>query len=137
MTSPPNVMKSEVHSPVGPPVRIYHNPQCSRSREALEYLRQQAIEPEVIEYLTNPPMVEELRQLVRKLGIAPSSLIRLGDFKRLGLKPTSDYEALLQLIAKHPSIMERPIVVVGDVARIGRPIENLYELFGNAGRRKV
>ena len=137
MTLPPNVMKPEVHSPNNQPVRIYHNPQCSRSREAVEYLRQQSIEPEIIEYLINPPTVDELRQLVRMLGIAPSSLIRLGDFKRLGLKPTSDYETLLQLIAKNSSIMERPIVVVGDVARIGRPIENLYELFGTAGRRKA
>ncbi len=57
------------------PVRVYHNPQCPRSREALEYLRQQGIQPEVVDYLANPLTVEELRRLVRMLGIAPSSLI--------------------------------------------------------------
>ena len=75
-------------------------------------------------------------QLVRTLSIAPSSLIRPSDFKRLNLQPTSDYDKLLELIAKHPSLMERPIVVFGDVARIGKPVENLYELFGNPTRRK-
>jgi arsenate reductase len=137
MTLSPISPNLDARSLAGQPVRIYHNPQCSRSREALEYLRQQGIQPEVIDYLANPLNVEELRQLVRMLGIAPSSLIRLNDFKRLGLQSTSDYEKLLQLIAKHPSLMERPIVVVGDIARIGRPIEILHELFGNAARRKI
>jgi arsenate reductase len=118
-------------------VCIYHNPQCSRSREALQYLEQQGIQPKVVRYLETPLNVDELRKLVRMLGIAPSSLIRSSDFKRLGLQPTSDYEKLLELIAKHPSLMERPIVVAGDVARIGRPIENLYELFGAPGRNRT
>ncbi len=118
------------------PVRIYHNPACVRSREALEYIKQQGVEVEVIEYLTNPLSVEELRQLVRLLGIAPSSLIRIADFKRLGLQQTNDYEKLLQLLSDHPVIMDRPIVVVGNTARMGRPLENLYELFPNSPRRK-
>jgi arsenate reductase (glutaredoxin) len=119
-----------------PPVRIYHNPQCARSREALEYLQQAGIQPEVIEYLNTPLTVEELRRLVRMLGIAPSSLIRASDFKRLNLRPTSDYEKLLQLIAENPVIMDRPIVVVGNEARIGRPVENLSGLFPNAQFRR-
>lgn len=137
MSSSPNSPNADPRPLAGQPVRIYHNQQCSRSRDALEYLLQQGIQPEIVDYLATPLTVEELRQLVRMLGIAPSSLIRLADFKRLGLQPTSDYEQLLKLISKHPSLMERPIVVVGNVARIGRPIENLYELFGNAARRKV
>lgn len=121
-----------------PHVRIYHNPQCARSREALDFLRQQGIEPEIVEYLRSPLSVDELRQLIRMLGIAPSSLIRVADFKRLGLQPTSDYEKLLQLLADHPIIMDRPIVVVGNEARIGRPIEHLHGLFPNAPvRRKL
>jgi arsenate reductase len=119
-----------------PSVRIYHNPQCARSREALEYLQQAGIQPEVIEYLVRPLTVEELRRLVRMLGIAPSSLIRASDFKRLNLRPTSDYEKLLQLIAENPVIMDRPIVVVGNEARIGRPVENLNSLFPNAQFRR-
>jgi arsenate reductase (glutaredoxin) len=119
-----------------PPVRIYHNPQCARSREALDFLRQQGIQPEIVEYLRTPLTVDELRQLIRMLGIAPSSLIRGADFKRLGLKPTHDYESLLQLLADHPIIMDRPIVVVGGEARIGRPIEHLHSLFPNAPVRR-
>lgn len=118
------------------PVRIYHNPQCARSREALEYLKQLGIQPEVVEYLQNPLSVEELRRLVRALGIAPSSLIRVADFKRLDLRPTNDYEKLLQQLADNPVIMDRPIVVVGNVARIGRPLENLHDLFPNSPIRR-
>ncbi len=117
-------------------VRIYHNPNCVRSREALEYLKQQGIQPEVVEYLESPLGVEELRRLVRMLGIAPSSLIRVNDFKRLNLPPTNDYEKLLQLLAEHPVLMDRPIVVVGNEARIGRPIENLNGLFSNVPIRR-
>jgi arsenate reductase len=120
----------------GLPVRIYHNPQCVRSREALEYLRQQRVQLEVVEYLKNPLTAEQLRQLIRMLGIAPSSLIRANDFKRLGLAPTNDYEKLIQLIAQHPVLMERPIVVCGSEARIGRPLENLHDLFGGATLRR-
>ena len=116
-------------------VRIYHNPSCTRSREALEYVRQQGVEVEVIEYLKTPPSVEELRQLLRMLGIAPSSLIRIGDFKRLGLTSTNDYEKLLRMIAQNPVIMDRPIVVVGNAARIGRPVESLHELFASGRAR--
>jgi arsenate reductase len=118
-------------------VRIYHNPQCARSREALEYLKQQGIQPEVVEYLQNPLSVEELRRLVRMLGIAPSSLIRVADFKRLDVPATNDYEKLLQLLAENPAIMDRPIVVVGNEARIGRPLENLHDLFSNSPLRRI
>ncbi len=118
------------------PVRVYHNPQCPRSREALEYLRQQGIQPEVVDYLANPLTVEELRRFVRMLGIAPSSLICAADFKRLGLRPTSNYEKLLELLAANPMIMDRPIVVVGNEARIGRPLENLHGLFSTSPLRR-
>lgn len=136
MASSPNSTSTDTGPLSNQPVRIFHNQQCSRSREALDYLRQQGIDPEVVDYIANPLSVDELRQLVRMLGIAPSSLIRPSDFKRLNLQPTSDYDKLLGLLAKHPSLMERPIVVVGEVARIGRPIENLHDLFGNPARRK-
>jgi arsenate reductase len=132
--STPTITTGDASS--APPVRIYHNPQCARSREALEYLKQQGIEPEVVEYLAAPLNVEELRQLVRMLGIAPSSLIRLADFKRLDLRPTNDYDQLLQMLAQYPAIMDRPIVVVGSQARIGRPLENLHDLFSNSSLRR-
>jgi arsenate reductase len=125
-----------LQDPSNRPVRIYHNPQCARSREALDYLHQQGIQPEVIDYLQNPLSVEELRSIVRMLGIAPSSLIRLADFKRLNLQSTNDYEKLLELLSENPVIMDRPVVVVGDQARIGRPLENLGDLFPNAPPRR-
>src|SRR3954470_2900567 len=138
MSSIPTSMTPTAADPSSQAVRIYHNPQCARSREALEYLQQQGIQPEVVEYLQNPLSVEELRRLVRMLGIAPSSLIRVADFKRLEVPATDDYEKLLQLLAEHPVIMDRPIVVVGDQARIGRPLENLHDLFSNSPvRRKL
>src|SRR4051812_22378031 len=136
MTSIPTSLTTTAGDRPNQPVRIYHNPQCTRSREALEYLQQQGIQPEVVEYLQNPLGVEELRRLVRMLGIAPSSLIRLADFKRLEVPATNDYEKLLQLLAEHPVIMDRPIVVVGDQARIGRPLENLHDLFSNSPVRR-
>src|SRR6478752_1133493 len=105
MSFPPTTSVSIADSISIQRVRIYHNPQCARSREALEYLEQHGIEHEVVEYMNNPLTVDELRQLVRMLGIAPSSLIRLADFKRLGLSPTNDYEKLLALIAANPILM--------------------------------
>jgi arsenate reductase (glutaredoxin) len=136
MSFPPTTTNANQGDYASHPVRIYHNPQCARSREALEYLLQQGIHPEVVEYLVHPLTVEELRRLIRLLGIAPSSLIRAADFKRLGLQPTSDYEKLLQLLAAHPVLMDRPIVVVGNEARIGRPIDTLHELFSNYPMRR-
>src|SRR5678809_1390556 len=106
MSSPPTTSNPNDNGGSARQVRIYHNPQCARSREALEYLEQHGIEHEVVEYLNNPLTVDELRQLVRMLRIAPSSLIRLADFKRLSLSPTNDYEKLLELLAAHPVIMD-------------------------------
>ncbi len=136
MNSPASPTNEAATVALPQPVRIYHNPACVRSREALDFLKQLNVKIEVIEYLETPPSVEELRQIVRMLGIAPSSLIRSADFKRLDLSPTNNYEKLLQLIADHPIIMDRPIVVVGNTARIGRPLETLHELFPTAQPRR-
>ena len=106
-------------------ITLYHNPKCSKSCEALAYLQSHGYRPRVVNYLETPPTVEEIRLLVKQLGIAPSSLIRAPDFTRLGLAPTSDPEALMALIAKHPILLQRPIVVVGDRARIARPLDVL------------
>ena len=136
MSSISTPTNATVDDPAPQPVRIYHNPQCARSREALAYLEEQGIHFEVVEYLENPLSVDELRQLVRMLGIAPCSLIRLADFKRLDLRPTNDYEKLLQMLAEYPAIIDRPIVIVGNQARIGRPLENLHGLFSNSTLRR-
>ena len=106
---------------------IYHNPKCSKSREALTYLQQQGHEPRVIEYLNNPLEEKEIRRLLQLLGIAASSMIRAADFRRLELEPTDSTDDLIALIATHPVLMERPIVVIGDQAVIARPVSRLVD----------
>jgi arsenate reductase (glutaredoxin) len=106
-------------------VTIYHNPACQKSQEALEYLESRGYLPRVIHYLETPLAESEVRLLVRQLGISPSSLIRAPDFQRLGLVPTSNPDQLIALIVKHPILLQRPIVVVGDCARIAKPPEVL------------
>ena len=108
-------------------ITIYHNPKCSKSCEALDYLEQHGYQPRVINYLETPPTADDVRRLVKQLGIAPSSLIRAPDFNRLGLAPTNDPEQLIRLIAEHPILLQRPIVVVGERARIARPVEVLHD----------
>lgn len=107
-------------------VRIYHNSRCSKSRGTLELLQAHGIEPEVVNYLDTPPSVAELRDLLRLLGMAPRQLLRTGEteFKALGLDdPALGDEAILQAMSTHPKLIERPIVVAGGKAAIGRPPE--------------
>ena len=108
-------------------ITIYHNPKCSKSCEALAYIEAQGHTPCIINYLETPPTVEEIRRLIKQLGIAASSLMRAPDFSRLGLVPTSNSDELVQLIAQHPILLQRPIVVVGERARIARSVHVLRE----------
>ncbi|WP_120993422.1 arsenate reductase (glutaredoxin) [Stutzerimonas urumqiensis] len=110
---------------------LYHNPRCSKSRGALDLLETQGHTPHVVRYLETPPTVEELRELVGKLGIAPRGLLRTGEpeYASLGLaNPSLSDEELLAAMATHPKLIERPILVVGDNAVIGRPPERVLEL---------
>lgn len=109
-------------------VTIYHNPSCSKSQEALEYLQARGCRPHVIRYLDTPPTESEIRELIRKLGIAASGMVRATDFQRLGLQPSSDPDQMIALISKHPILMQRPIVVVGEQARIANPPNVVDEL---------
>lgn len=116
-----------------PRVTIYHNPRCSKSRETLELLRDRGIEPSVIEYLKEPPDARTLKTLLKQLGIRASDLIRKKEkeFAELGLgKKVDDEDALVRAMVKHPILIERPIVVSGSKARLGRPPEKVLELFG-------
>jgi len=110
-----------------PKIVIYHNPKCSKSREALDYLWDQGHEPQVVEYLKNPLDEKEIRRLLQLLGIAASSMMRATDFRRLGLEPTDSADELIALIVTHPVLMERPIVEFGDEAVIARPAERLVD----------
>ncbi len=111
---------------------IYHNPRCSKSRQTLALLTQNGIEPEVVEYLKTPPGEDALDEICAKLGKEPLEWMRTGEarFKELGLnkKDERSREEWLEILAGNPILIERPIVVCGDQAVLGRPPENALEL---------
>ncbi len=110
---------------------LYHNPRCSKSRAALALLREQGVEPEIVEYLKTPPDAATLKSVIEKLGIRPRDLLRTGEaeYRELGLKDAEmDDEALIQTMVQHPKLIERPILVAGGQARIGRPPEQVLEI---------
>lgn len=115
----------------GSTVTIYHNPRCSKSRQTLQLIRDAGVEPEVVEYLKTPPSVEELDAILKKLKIEPIDLMRRKEaaFKELGLANRElSRDAALAVLAGNPVLIERPIVVKGAKAVIGRPPENAQEL---------
>jgi len=111
-------------------IQIYHNPRCSKSRAGLALLEEQGIEPEVIKYLDTPPTTEELTVLLEKLNISPRELMRTKEaiYKELGLKEIENEQTLIEAMAAHPKLIERPIVVRDNKAVIGRPLENIEAL---------
>ena len=100
---------------------IYHNPRCTKSRQTLELLREEGHDPRVVEYLKEPLDAATLRGLLKKLGMTASELVRRNDYRKLELPETDDEDELIQLMIDNPKIIERPIVVAGRNARIGRP----------------
>jgi len=111
--------------------RIYHNPRCSKSRAALALLHERGIEPKIVEYLKTPPDRAELEDLIALLGISPRELLRTGEaaYRELGLaNPDLPDERIIQAMVDHPKLIERPIVVRGGQARIGRPTERILEI---------
>ena len=111
-------------------VRMYHNPRCSKSRETLALLREHGVEPEIVEYLKEPPSASEVEALIDKLKIEPHALLRTKEepYKRLKLSPTSSKAAVAKAIASEPVLLERPVVVVGKRAALGRPPQNVLEI---------
>ena len=109
---------------------IYHNPRCSKSRQALGILRENAEEPEIVEYLNGPLGQAELAGLLKKLNVPAHDLLRTGEdeYAELGLSPDTPEEDILTAIAAHPILIERPIVVKGRWAVIARPPELAEEL---------
>lgn len=111
--------------------RIYHNPRCSKSRQTLSLLTDHNENPEIIEYLKQPPSAAELAELVKQLGISPRQLLRKteAEFKDLGLANDSfSDDQLLKIMSQHPKLIERPIVVKNGKARLGRPPEAVSEI---------
>lgn len=113
-----------------PRATIYHNPKCSKSRGALALLEQHGVDATVIEYLKTPPTAAELRSLVVKLGIEPEQLVRKGEdvYKQHYAGKTLSAEEWIAAMVRHPILIERPIVVVGSRAVLGRPPENVAQL---------
>ncbi len=112
-------------------VTIYHNPRCSKSRAAMALLEQRGVETDVVEYLKNPPSADELRDVLTKLGITARDVMRKGEavYKELGLGDDGKSDDdLINAIVANPILLERPIVVSGGKAVIGRPTENILKL---------
>lgn len=112
---------------------IYHNPRCSKSRQTLALLEENGIKPDIVLYLDTPPDRETLKGLLEKLGLAPRELLRKGeqDYKDRGLADTSlSDDAIIDAMIEAPKLIERPIVVQGKKAVLGRPPENVLALIG-------
>jgi arsenate reductase (glutaredoxin) len=109
---------------------IYHNPRCSKSRAALALLQERQLPLRIVEYLKDPPSRGELAALRTKLGVPPSQWVRKNEaeFKAAGLDTDSSESTLLDAMAAHPVLIERPIVVHGDRAVVGRPPERVLDL---------
>ncbi|MBX8994611.1 arsenate reductase (glutaredoxin) [Corynebacterium testudinoris] len=109
---------------------IFHNPRCSKSRQALAYLRERGVEPEVVSYLDAPPSVDKLTELLDAAGLSPHDAIRVreAEYRELGLSQDSPDGELLAAMVAHPRLIERPIVVTEKGVRIARPTEILDEI---------
>ena len=110
------------------PLTIYHNPRCSKSRQTLNLIKEAGVDVEIIRYLDTPLTQEDISGLLSKLGFSSAQqLMRKGEaiYKELGLKTETREDKLLLALKSHPKLIERPIVVKGDSAILGRPPENV------------
>lgn len=106
------------------PSLFYHNPRCSKSRQALALLAENGITPQIIEYLRQPPSAAELATIVKKLGRPLRDIVRAKEARAAGFDPAAlDDAALLKALAAHPAAIERPLFVHGAKAALGRPPE--------------
>ncbi len=112
-----------------PPARIYHNPKCSTSRKTLELLRDNGIEPEIVQYLKTPPTRAELAQMITDAGIDVRTAMRKREslYAELDLASASDDE-LLDAMAAHPILIERPFVVTSKGTRLARPMDSVRDI---------
>jgi len=110
-------------------VTIYHNPRCSKSRQTLELLEKKGVKPTVIEYLETPPSAAELKRILQMLGMTPRQLLRKKEAQEAGLDdPELTGEALIGKMVANPAVIERPIVIKGSKAALGRPPENALKI---------
>lgn len=112
-------------------LKIYHNPRCSKSRETLALLEQHATQIDIIEYLKTPPSEQELTSLLNMLGVTARQLMRIKEpeYAELGLNnPALSEQQLISAMVRTPKLIERPIVVNGNKAAIGRPASNILAI---------
>jgi arsenate reductase len=110
-------------------VTIYHNPRCGKSRDTLKLMEDQGITPIVVEYLKEPPSVAELTRILKLLGKRPADITRGKEAAEAGIDVTKlDDAALIKALVAHPIAIERPIVVKGDKAALGRPPESVLAI---------
>lgn len=113
-------------------MEIWHNPRCSKSRETLALLEDAAVEPTVRRYLDEPPTADELRTVLDRLGMQPWELIRTGEatYKDLGMRDwdRDDPGPWIEAMVANPVLIERPVVIDGDRAVVGRPPSNVQDL---------
>jgi arsenate reductase len=112
-------------------ITLYHNPRCSKSRLALELLKENSVDVNVVEYLKTPPTHQQLDSILRGLDISPRELIRKSqaEYKELNLdREDLSRDQLIDAMIKNPILIERPILVAGDEIAIGRPPENILSI---------
>lgn len=111
-------------------IQIWHNPKCSKSRNAMTLLEEKGINADVVKYLESTPTKEQLTEVLKKLNMSAKELLRTGEdvYKELNLKDENDEEKLINIMVENPILIERPIIIKDDKAVIARPIENLEEL---------
>lgn len=114
-------------------VKIWHNPKCSKSREAVEILQENGCKAEIVKYLEEKPDEKKIKALLKMLGITPRELMRTKEdiYKELNLKDEKSDEALISAMAQNPKLIERPIIIKGERAIIGRPVEKIDEFLNS------
>lgn len=110
-------------------VTVWHHAKCSKSRATLALLKERGVDPGIVTYLKDPPGADELKRVLNLLGLEPRALMRTKEtvYGDLGLAHVDDSETLIRAMVEHPILIERPIVICGNRAAIGRPPENVLK----------
>lgn len=109
-------------------VTIYHNPKCGKSRETLKLIEAKGLTPTVVDYLRTPPSASQLKEILGWLGMSAKELLRRKEAQENGVDPNLPEDRLIAEMVAHPIVIERPIVVSGTRARIGRPPERVLDI---------
>ncbi len=111
-------------------ISLWHNPRCSKSRQALALLEEKGVQADIVKYLDATPDEKSIKSLLGMLGIEARALMRTKEaiYKELGLKNVEDETALIKAMSEHPKLIERPILIKGNQAIIGRPPERVLEI---------